>query len=223
MKILNLLIVTLLFFNQLNCQNNRTNNFRKKNTFQEEKLIGLPLSTVDQVEKKLNRKIDLFILTKQLFDENRITITIEKIKDWNDPGDFHSIRIVRNGQESVFFNQYGWDKITYEKEYMPYFFKTNLINSDYIVLQKASEKDLLLFIYGYTYASKPPLLTIINLTRFDKPKVIFNSECSLYAFKDINNDRIIDIEISKSFIEEIKSKKQVEKFLLINGYFVRSK
>jgi hypothetical protein len=157
-------------------------------------------------------------------------IEIEKFKE-EYPGDFHLIKISSNDKQVIFFNPDGW---VAKREYIddiPSLSKYNLTSKNYVSVRQFSSNDILLFIFGYPYGSNPSLLTIINLTRFDYPQLIFNENYDLFDIKDYNNDNLLDIEVSKYFkymkTDEdgnlLDKNKTAEKYFLQNGYFVKLK
>ena len=176
-------------------------------------LIGQQLETERDVEKKYNIKLNFSILETTEYNINgngvKGKIIIEKINDWNDPGDFHRIRIVSDSCFS-FFNVDGWIKARpFMFDYVPNFAKNNKIQSDYIVLSKNND-DLLLFVFGYVYASQPGLLSIINLS-LKEPKLLFNDNYMLSGYQE--NDP--NITVTKFFKEDNINKHDT---LLLKGH-----
>ncbi|MBW6480548.1 MAG: hypothetical protein K0B37_14060 [Bacteroidales bacterium] len=229
MKKLFLLIILLLFMQckgRIN-QENKEESFIKIDVNESFELIGIPLSTVEEREKELNYKFEFQTIEKQQIyhqdDSQRIEIFIERIKGWNDPGDFHRIRIKKQEKEFVFFNSDGWVIIgEYETQYLNSFSETNEIKSSYVSVQKASDKDILLFAFGYVYASQPGLLSILNLSRFEKPVLIFNDNYNLYNYEDINGDGMLDIMVTKFDKDEVTGLVDFKTYLLKNGgYYIQ--
>lgn len=177
-------------------------------------LIGSVLSSVEDRELELNMKFEFQVIEEYSFDidndNSKEAIIIEKIKDWNDPGDFHRIRIKKgNGKEVQFFNAFGWVVIgNYETQHVDGFSSNNLLNSKYVILQNAGDGNLLLFAFGYVYASQPGILSIINLSNKNEPKLIFNDNYYLFGFKDLNNDNIKELQVIKFDKEEFVGKEE---------------
>ena len=222
----NVQILMFIFILLVFCQcKPRNMNINKNSTIEKEifnptNLIGWKLDTLreKEIELRYGFKVLDSILIKS--NEKKEEIIIEKINNWEGPGDFHRIRIINNINEVTFFNIDGWIKIgEYETQYVPSFLEASLTNSNYIITQKSSYNDLLLFAFGYVYASKPGLLSIFNLSRFDKPELIFNDNFYLYNFKDENNDGNADIVITKFDKDEIKNNYDTITYLLKNGYY----
>ena len=105
----------------------------------------------------------------------------------------------------------------YETQYLNSFSETNLVKSRYVNVQKGSDKDILLFAFSYVYASQPGLLSILNLSRFNKPELIFNENYNLYSFEDKNSDETIDIVVTKYDKDEMNSNDNLKTYLLKNG------
>ena len=177
-------------------------------------LLGQQLETEKDVEKKYNIKLNFSILETIEYDDingNGVKwkIIIEKIDDWNDPGEFHRIRIVRDTCFS-FFNVDGWIKVRPSiLEYVQNFTTYNKILSDYIVLSKNSD-DLLLFAFGYVYASQPGLLSIVNLST-KEPKLLFNYNYMLSGYQENNQN----IAVTRFFKEDNINKHDT---LLLKGH-----
>lgn len=226
MKKFSLLIIVLLVLSQ--CKTSNTED-KAKSAIQVDvqkpaELIGTSLKTVQEKEKELNFEFEFFTLESYRLDINsdgkEDEIIIEKIKDWNDPGDFHRIRIKSQEKEYTFFNSDGWVKIgEYETQYLNFFSETNLVKLRYVNVQKGSDKDILLFAFGYVYASQPGLLSILNLSRFDKPELIFNENNNLYSFENKNSDGTLDIVVTKYDKDEMNSNDNLKTYLLKNGNY----
>ncbi|MCK4922987.1 MAG: hypothetical protein KAS71_18190, partial [Bacteroidales bacterium] len=80
-------------------------------------------------------------------------------------------------------------------------------------------KDIVLIAFGYVYASIPGVLSIFNLSRFDKPEMIFNDNFYLYNYEDKNSDGNIDIVVTKHDKDEMNNKDDFNTYLLINGCY----
>ncbi len=222
-KITQLITLVLMIFILAQCNINKTNDKKSKvsqTKITGEKLIGEKLDNSREAEIKNSYGfviVDSFKV--KVNDGSRMDIILEKIKNWSDPGDFHRIIFKWQNKEKTFFNINGWIKAnSYLLQYVPDFLNSNILKSNYIFLQKSSEKDTLLFAFGYVYASKAGLLTIFNLSRFNMPVMIFNDNFFLYDYKDINNDGNIDISITKFSKDKIIDNKYLNYFL-VNGFF----
>lgn len=220
---MNKIIVTFILFCCIQCKSNNKNSGTIHETAN---FVGKELKSIEEREKELNYVFEFIPLEKYDIDFNNDgkldEITIEKIKDWNDPGDFHLIRLRTEEKEYLFFNSDGWVEISdYEKQYINNFSNSSLITSKYIIIQKSSDKDILLFAFGYVYASQPGLLSIFNLSRFDAPEIIFNDNFHLYSYKDENNDGTNDIMVTKNDMDELTKDTLV--FNLINGSYLEHK
>ena len=124
-------------------------------------------------------------------EADSLKIVFMQIVNWNDPGDFVKIQI-KNSEDDVIFEQVnidGWMKcVSYYK--LPE--SINLINqisSDKaLVVSNQTGKQLVLF--GYTYASQPGLMTIIDL--FPEPRVIFNKQFDLRSISSSTKSGYLD-------------------------------
>lgn len=227
MKKFNLSIFVLLVLNH--CSTSSNTEIKTKSIIQEyeqipRELIGTPLKTVQEKEKELNFKFKFLILESFHFDIDsdgkEDEIIIEKIKNWNDPGDFHRIRIKSQEEEYAFFNSDGWITIgEYETQYLNSFSENSMVKSKYVNMQKSSDEDILLFAFGYVYANQPGLLSILNLSRFDQPELILNDNFYLYGYEDKNGDGTFDIVVTKYDKDEMGNKNDVKAYLLLNGCY----
>ncbi len=191
----------------------------------EGKLIGRPLDSINTKEEELSIRflfktvdiIDIDLNNDCIID----TIKIEKIIDWGDPGDFHKISIQLSGnKKKEFFNLSGWIKYDrYELQFVNSFSKNNLGASRNIIIHRASNTDILLFCFGYVYASQPGLLSIININDTCNADLIFNAKFYLLNFSDRDNDGIKEIVVTKSDSNEFKIKKDSITYKLNHGCF----
>ncbi|MDR1349022.1 MAG: hypothetical protein LBJ63_11475 [Prevotellaceae bacterium] len=152
-------------------------------------LIGEPLDSELEIEEKYNIKLNFSIHKIYEYDINKDgikeKIILDKLDEWNDPGDFHRIRIEYKDTCFTFYNSSGWIKTNYSANYYISDFKSvNEIDSEYIILRKNND-NLLLFAFGYVYASNPGLLSIINLS-IKEPQLILNDNCLLVQYEDSN-------------------------------------
>ncbi len=77
--------------------------------------IGSKLKKVEEVENELGinlafELVNSYSINSEFYD-SPIEIIIERLANWNDPGDFHRITIVIKNKKAVFFNNYGWVKM----------------------------------------------------------------------------------------------------------------
>ena len=165
-------------------------------------LLGQQLETENQFEKNNDESLKFSIIESYEYDLNgdgiKEKIIVEKLQiSWEEPGDFHRIRIEKNDTCYTFFNSSGWIKSCSSIfNYVPDFLTYNKINSDYVFLCE-NNSDLLLFAFGYIYASNPGLLTIVNLS-LKEPKLLFNDNYMLSGYEE-GNPQIIVTEFFKEF------------------------
>ncbi len=221
-----LLLISLL---TIQCNNSKqTNSNDTQEKINENKvigeLIGTKLVSVQETKEELDLMFDFEIIDSYLLDIDNDgledEIIIEKIKDWNDPGDFHRIRIINQTKEYEYFNGHGWINISdFELQFEEYLKEDSQVDSKYIIISNASNNDKLLFCFGYVYASQPGLLSIINLSGTNTPELIYNDNTLLYGFKDLDNDKSKDIQVTKFDKEEIIGKENSFKtYNLIDGW-----
>lgn len=189
------------------------------------KPLGIPLDNIHKKEAEYGIKLKFVTIETVHYDFNgdkrNDTIKIERIVDWGDPGDFHKITISLSGKgENVFFNSGGWIAIgDYELQFVKDFVSKSIVPSEYISLQRVSSTDILLFCFGYVYASQPGLLSVINITNNDDSRLIFNDNYYLYKFEDFDNDGVKDIVLTKSDTEESNSKNDLKYYKFIDGWY----
>lgn len=202
MKKFNLLIIVLLVLNQCRTTNteNKTTSDIQQDVQKTGKLVGDPLKPLHEIEENRKSKFQfeiIEIINYDLNGDNKTdTIKIEKLADWDDPGDYHLIRVIIDGKEFSYFNIQGWVKSSYFNEYLN-MTSDNLVQSKYVVLKAASSKDLLILLNGYIYASSPGLLTVISIYDNNAPQLIFNEDAWIYKWEDLNNDYTKDLVITK--------------------------
>lgn len=137
------------------------------------------------------------IIDKVNFDWNQDKkvdqIILERPEVWNDPGDFTRIRIKINGKKEFILNNEN-GLIQYKENDEESFVRSN-IKSDYMVLVPISNKysESLLIMFGYEYGSSPGESLIISLNQEGYPEKIFCKEFSIIEFKDINNDKYLEM------------------------------
>ena len=212
------LIILAITFIQCNnsAQNITQNRDPQKEEFNVKKLVGnnFDKSREKDISDKFGFRIIDSLTTE--FQGMNIKILFESIKDWDDPGDFHRISIVSGTDIKSFFNINGWVQSgAYEKQYIGGN-SVEILGS--CILTHASDKDLLLITFGYVYASMPGALTIINLSRFYHPALIYNDNVLLYDLTDLNNDGKTDLQVTDKDVEEFNPT-SLKKYLLKSGYF----
>jgi hypothetical protein len=124
------------------------------------------------------------------------TVVIEIPSKRNDPGDFTRIRIAVPGRkEFVLTNKNGWVKYgSDEASLSPELKKTNLIRSNYVLGLKAKESRTLLFLFGYSYASSPGRLDVLEVSNNGQIGVILQrDEFGLKELRDLDGDGLAEI------------------------------
>src|ERR1019366_6766616 len=115
------------------------------------------------------------------FDWNgrqNVKVILEIPENWSDPGDFTRIRILVPGERQfVAKDEGGWVKLRSEaastsadvRKYK------NLVQSEYVLAENASAQGrTLLFLVGYSYASSPGSLDVIELPASGPPRIVLH-------------------------------------------------
>lgn len=234
------LIFLIIFAVILGCniqpKNSTIQKIKKQKFSNEKKSIELIGKIFQKSNNQLSfEKIQLIQLDLNE-DEYKDTILLEKIKEWinveesqhykwTDPGEFHRIKIsISGGKEMILLNTSGWMENNFLAEYDKDFNNENMIKSEYITIKRASDENILIFISGYTYASTPGLLTIVNIYNNDNPILIFNLNTELFNFKDYNKDGVKDLgtTVWDGFYEDEQENKYRYKVYLLDGGFTYS-
>lgn len=179
---------------------------------------GLNFETIEHLSFDLNNDniLDTIFIEKITTWFNQEDSTLY---EWEEIGSFQRIRIIINSEEYVLLNTGGWVDNSNMNEYSQEF-SNNLKTSKYIVLKKASKKDNLLFLKGYSYGSSPGILSVINICENVKPILIFNKETEFFDFKDYNNDGIKDVATTVwdgYYSDPLKNKYRYKAYLLNGG------
>lgn len=147
-------------------------------------------------EKKYdNGKYILYdkILTDLNGDNINDSIFLYRIENWNDPGDFHKIIIKFNtGKLIEIYNTGDWEVLDTNESFYETIRKYNLVNNNKVLLVELSKNRKVVIINGYSYASAPGKLTVIDIS-VNKPKVLFFDNFLIQGIKDLNNDGIKEL------------------------------
>jgi hypothetical protein len=134
------------------------------------------------------------------FDWNErksVQVVLDIPASWTDPGDFTRVRIRVPGQkEFTVVNGNGWVKYGSDvARASPEIRKaTNLANSKYVLALKATDKRTLLFLLGYSYASSPGNLDVLELSDDGHPRVVLHrEEFGLLDVRDLNDDGVAEV------------------------------
>lgn len=196
-------------------------------------LIGLELP------EKIDRNLIFETLETITFDLNQDglfdTILVNKIAKWilddgqvyhwTDPGDFHQIIITIQGKRSTTYNNIdGWVSNTSLKKYTQDLDAEGIVQSDYLILRDEGNSNYLVYLAGYTYASNPGLLTIINIYDGQDLKLIFNKKIELYGLKDFDGDGTKDLitTVWDGYYQTEEENKNRHTVYLLNGGLNRS-
>jgi hypothetical protein len=118
--------------------------------------------------------------TIDLNNNNRLdTIVLRKIQDWTDTGDFHQMEITLDNKQKIIETCFdGWVKFGENYSVNDNLRKLNKINSDLLLVTDFDTDRILIFAFGWVYASTPGLMTVIDANG-QTPKVIFNDNFGL--------------------------------------------
>ncbi|MEQ9468203.1 MAG: hypothetical protein RLN88_12370 [Ekhidna sp.] len=129
--------------------------------------------------------IDTIIYNEKYKSSNLINsndsvgLSLFNVKDWDgrDPGDFRRIMISYQGSDYEFIDWGGWVSVPQKLG----------ANQKYFIFTNIGLKNNILIFIGYTYASTPPLLSIVGFD--DKgAHLIYNQNRSLVSVK---NDELV--------------------------------
>ena len=213
-------------------------------------LIGEPLISAEVDKKKYydewyDYEYNEFVFNniKKLsfkHDNDTFNIFIDTVVNYAErrlDSSFQRIRIIKNDEKEVtFFNgnswiliehigcEYGNNVIITDTNAVKIVQESSILLNRFVSIKKMSDDNLLLFAIGYNYSGNGgSLLTIINLTYFEQPKLIFNVTTDLYAVKDLDKDGIQDIIVEYFFSEPDDINFPIERteYYIKDGRFVK--
>ncbi len=150
-------------------------------------------------------------------EDHIILEAAKEIVETHDPGDFHRVRIQIAGRpEFVLENTEGWvryrdDANTLEKslsfladkameifkyQASPLNHYKSVVRSDFVALTPVSprrNKEFVLLLFGYQYASMPGKLNVIALDQKGYPEVIFDKEFEVSRLEDLDDDNMVEL------------------------------
>jgi hypothetical protein len=175
-------------------------------------LVAIPLDIVSQIEKQIGEKLEFEVvesfIVEEIFKGVNAEVIIERIIGWDDPGDFHQIRIVSQEKEVSFFNAGGWVRISdFETQRISKDQNERLRFSDFFFLYRDNPNNNLILVFGYPYASQPGLLSIIKLSGFPEPKLILNDFLYFFGFDEIKSKGVLNIKVSKGEMDNFENLK----------------
>lgn len=223
MKLITLFLLSFIII----CCTNREVKNNSNSTIEKIKLIG---NTFQGNDSLLSFELIQEITVDLNSDGFQDQIILEKIKEsinpnnseiyeWTDPGDIHRITIsINKGTSLTLLNKEGWVNNSSLSQYNKDFGTNNIVKSKYIVVRKASQENTLIFLQGYSYASSPGLLTLINVYQ-KTPIIIFNLNTELFDLRDINKDGILDVctTVWDGYYQDANKNKYRYKAYLLNG------
>lgn len=119
-------------------------------------------------------------------DNNNIKdkITLLRLKDWNDPGEFHKIIIEKSGIKTEYVNFNGWDKRYKLGD------DINLVKSKYVILFETKNHNRLLVLNGIVYGSGPSCSALIDVVS-EKNNIVLNKDIEFDSIEKKEDDSII--------------------------------
>lgn len=126
-----------------------------------------------------------------------VQLVLEIPATWSDPGNFTRIRIYVPGQkEFTLSNEGGWVRHRSEEaSSSPNVHKTaNVVRSQYVLVSKVAESRTALLLFGYSYASSPGSLDVIEISGTGQPRVVLHrEELGLKDVRDLDGDGVAEI------------------------------
>ena len=207
MKLTRTYLIIILFVLICSCDNSQQRNTVEKTVdvvFKEPEFNFIGKELRGEIERKIEFGTIQSISLDINEDGKTDTILIERIMkwtsdnnevyDWDDPGDFHRITVLISGGETkTFVNIDGWVNITTLLRYDNNFNRESIVKSNNIIVRKENDRNILVFIAGYPYASMPGLLTILNIYGGETIHMIFNDNIEFYGLKDFDGDGTKDL------------------------------
>jgi hypothetical protein len=128
-------------------------------------------------------------------DGKPYTFLLDKIENWNDPGDYHRLTIKIPGKKVfVLDDRYGLVKYSsycrWSHQKIP---AENLLatKSEYLVLAtlgNTKKPVKLLFLFGYEYSSQPSMVHIIALDETGNPEIVFEGQLGIFGLTGMMKD-----------------------------------
>ena len=134
------------------------------------------------------------------------TISLRVIENWNDPGDFHQIKItLDNNQHITETNFNGWVRFGNNYPVKQTLKDKNRIESELLLITNFNNNDYLIFAFGWVYASEPGLMSVFN-ANLENPKVIFNDNFEIHEIgnqfiKGEFHEKETEIKLKKNRLE----------------------
>lgn len=126
-----------------------------------------------------------------------VHVVLEIPSSRSDPGDFTRVRIrVPGHNEFTLRNNDGWVKYASdEASSSPHIRRaTNLVDSKHVLALKTADERTLLFLLGYSYASSPGSLDVLEMSDDGHPRVILHRvEFGLRDVRDLDRDGVAEI------------------------------
>lgn len=126
-----------------------------------------------------------------------VHVTLEIPSGWNDPGDFTRICIqVPGHKDFTLGNDEGWVKYNSGMAEVSHLIRArkNLASSEYVLALPVANGRMLLFLTGYSYASSPGSLDILEISASGQPHVVLHKEeLGLKDVRDLDHDGMTEV------------------------------
>jgi hypothetical protein len=98
-------------------------------------------------------------------------------------------------KEFVLTNENSWVKyMSNSTSLSPDLLKTNLVRSDYVLAVRASIHRTLLLLFGYSYASSPGSLDVLEVSEDGQPGVVLHRDVfDLKELRDLDGDGLVEL------------------------------
>ncbi|WP_109489281.1 hypothetical protein [Occallatibacter savannae] len=126
-----------------------------------------------------------------------VRVVLEIPPSRTDPGDFTRIRVLVPGQQDfTLSSKEGWVKYGSEEASASPGIRgvTNLLGSPYVLALKIAQNRTALFLLGYSYASSPGSLDVLEISDTGQPTVVLHrEELGLKEVRDLDGDGLSEI------------------------------
>jgi hypothetical protein len=126
-----------------------------------------------------------------------VQVVLEIPAPWGDPGDFTRIRIrVPEQREFTLSNKNGWVRYDSDAASASQDVRklANLVPTKLILASRAAGNRTVLILFGYSYASSPGSLDVIELSDAGQPRLVLHQdEFGLQGVRDLNADGVAEL------------------------------
>ena len=126
-----------------------------------------------------------------------VRVVLEIPSSWSDPGDFTRIHVLVPGQkEFTLTNKEGWVKYGSDEASSSPKIRgaANLLRSPYLLALRIAQNRTALFLLGYSYASSPGRLDVLEISDRGQPIVVLHrEELGLLEVHDLDGDGVAEL------------------------------